>query len=95
MLLKTLLLILLLGSQSAWAAVDINQADVAALDSIRGIGPSMSRKILAERENGTFKSWNDLMRRIPGIKDKAATNLSTQGLTVNGHSFPEPPQLMP
>jgi competence protein ComEA len=75
----------------AWAQIDINQANVAALDGIRGIGPSMSRKILAERENGMFKSWSDLMARVPGIKDKAATKLSTQGLTVNGQSFADAP----
>lgn len=95
MLHKLLLCALVIWSPLTWAKVDINQADVAALDSIRGIGPSMSRKILAERENGTFKSWNDLMTRIPGIKDKAASNLSTQGLTVNGNSFPVTPQPKP
>jgi competence protein ComEA len=91
MLHKILLTVLVLCTGLAWAEVDVNQADVAALDSIRGIGPSMSRKILAERESGAFKNWGDFMARIPGIKDKAAAKLSAQGMTVNGQSFADSP----
>ena len=79
---------------SAWSAVDVNQADMAALDRIRGIGPSMSLKILLEREQGRFKSWADLMRRVPGVKDKSAANFSAQGLTVDGQSFAETPKAL-
>lgn len=84
-----------LCSGIAWAEVDINQADMAALDGIRGIGPSMSRKILHERDQGKFKSWTDLMARVPGIKNKIADKYSTQGLTVNGQGFAETPTLPP
>nr|WP_315245055.1 DUF655 domain-containing protein [uncultured Albidiferax sp.] len=72
-----------------WGEVDINQADIATLDGVRGIGPSMSRKILLERSQGRFKSWTDLMARVPGIKDRIAAKLSAEGLTVNGDSFAE------
>jgi competence protein ComEA len=86
---KTLPIALALYAGLAWSEVDINQADMATLDGIRGIGPSMSRKILLERGQGRFKSWVDLMARVPGIKDKFAAKLSADGLTVNGQSFVE------
>lgn len=95
MLPRMLLTALVLCTGMAKAEVDVNQADVAALDSIRGIGPSMSRQILAERESSTFKNWGDLMARIPGIKAKAAAKLSTQGMTVNGQSFADTPKPLP
>ena len=34
----------------AFAQVDVNKADQAALDGIKGIGPSMSKRILDERK---------------------------------------------
>lgn len=89
MMRKALFLALALCAGSAWGALDINQADVAALDGVRGIGPSMSRKIIAEREQGKFKNWADLMARVQGIKDKTAAKFSSQGLTVDGQPFPE------
>lgn len=73
----------------AWGEVDVNHAEIAALDRIHGIGPSMSRRILHEREHAKFKNWTDFMVRIPGIKEKTAAKFSAQGLTVNGKSFPE------
>ena len=88
---KILLAALALCTGVAWAGVDINQADVAALDGIRGIGPSMSRKILLEREQGKFKSWTDLMARVTGVKDKTAAKFSAQGLTIEGQGFVETP----
>lgn len=95
MLHKILLAAVALCSGLAWAEADVNQADVAALDGIRGIGPSMSRKILVERENGRFKNWTDLMDRVPGVKVKIAAKFSAQGLTVNGQSFLETPTSPP
>jgi competence protein ComEA len=92
MLLKIWFVAIALYTGTAWAGVEINQADVAALDSIRGVGPSLSRKILAERENGNFKNWSDLMARVPGMKDKTAAKFSAQGLTVDGQSFSESPR---
>ncbi|MDM7941048.1 MAG: helix-hairpin-helix domain-containing protein [Hydrogenophaga sp.] len=69
------------------AAVDINKATVADLDSIKGIGPSTSTKILEERKIAPFKDWTDLIRRVPGIGDKRAAKLSSEGLNVNGQAF--------
>lgn len=71
----------------AFADVDINKADQAGLDGIKGIGPKMSQKILDERKRGgDFKDWNDVQARMKGIKEKSALKLSTAGLTVNGQS---------
>jgi competence protein ComEA len=69
----------------AWAAVEVNKADQAALDGISGIGPTMSKAILAERgRHGEFKDWADLQARVKGIGDKNAAKFSEGGLTVNG-----------
>ena len=77
------------------AAMEVNTATEAELDSIRGIGPAMSQRILQERQTALFADWGDLMRRISGMGPKKATQFSAQGLTVNGQPFaakaPEPP----
>ena len=47
--------------------IDLNAADLAALDSLPGIGPSTARAILEERtRRGGFRSVRDLLR-VPGI----------------------------
>ena len=68
----------------AFAQVDINKADAAALDSVKGVGPSMSKAILDERSKGEFKDWADFQQRVKGIGDKKAAKLSEAGLQVNG-----------
>lgn len=76
----------LLASMSmAFAEVDVNKADAAALDSVKGVGPKMSEAILTERtKGGAFKDWADLQGRVKGIGDKNAARLSGAGLTVSG-----------
>ncbi|BDT66539.1 hypothetical protein os1_07020 [Comamonadaceae bacterium OS-1] len=95
MLHKIMLIPLALYAGLTWSAVDVNQADVAALDGIRGIGPGMSRKILLERGQGRFTSWEDLMARVPGVKGKSAAKFSAQGLTVDGQSYTEASKALP
>jgi competence protein ComEA len=47
--------------------IDLNIADIAALDSLPGIGPATARAILEERaRRGGFRSIRDLLR-VPGI----------------------------
>jgi competence protein ComEA len=47
--------------------VDLNTADVAALDALPGIGPATAQAILEERSRrGGFRSTRDLLR-VPGI----------------------------
>lgn len=78
---------LLAGINFAFADVDVNKADQAALDGIKGIGPAKSKAILAERtKGGNFKDWSDFETRIKGIGSKNAIKLSDAGLTVNGQA---------
>ena len=67
--------------------MDINKATVAELDGIKGIGPSMSGKIVDERTKNPFKDWPDLISRVSGIGEKKAAQFSADGLTVNGTGF--------
>ncbi len=68
-------------------ALDINQANEAELDGIKGMGPSLSAKVLKARAQGPFKDWADLMQRVSGIRQNKAQQFSDQGLTVNGQPF--------
>ncbi|GJJ05206.1 hypothetical protein RugamoR64_57440 [Duganella rhizosphaerae] len=68
----------------AFAQVDVNKADAAALDAVKGIGPVKSKAILEERKKGDFKDWADLEKRVKGIGEKSAVKLSQAGLVVNG-----------
>jgi competence protein ComEA len=76
----------------ARAAPDVNQASLAELESLPGIGPGTSGRILEERQKGLFKDWADLTRRVKGVGAGNAAKLSAAGLTVNGVSYPVPVQ---
>jgi competence protein ComEA len=87
-MLKTLLcLLIVVLTQSAWAAVEVNRADASALRTIKGIGPSVSAKIMHERDKGAFRDWDDLVERVPGVGPSRAIGLSHEGLTVNGVGY--------
>jgi len=81
---KILTLIAFLSALSCHAALDINKASEAELDSIKGIGPGTSSKILIERKKAAFKDWNDFITRVQGIGDVKASQFSAEGVTVNG-----------
>lgn len=50
--------------------VDLNTADLAALDTLPRIGPALAERIIRWREeNGRFTSVEDLLS-VPGIGDK-------------------------
>ena len=73
----------------AYAQVDVNKADQAALDGVKGIGPAKSKLILDERsKGGQFKDWADFEQRVKGIGAKNSAKLSQAGLQVNGQSKP-------
>ena len=76
---------MLLCASHAASALEINQANTAELDSLKGMGPSLSAKVLKARTDGPFKSWADLMQRVSGVGRAKAKEFSDQGLTVNGH----------
>jgi len=75
---------LVASTSFAFAQVDVNKADAAALDAVKGVGPTMSKAILAERSKGEFKDWADFQKRVKGVGDKTAVKLSQAGLQVNG-----------
>jgi competence protein ComEA len=87
MLKKILAIVAMLYAAACFAAVDINKAGAAELDSIKGIGPAMSSKILDERKKGNFKDWNDFIERVKGVGEGNAAKFSGEGLTVNGSAF--------
>ncbi|MDR3370735.1 helix-hairpin-helix domain-containing protein [Rhodoferax sp.] len=87
MLKKLLVLMAMLYAAACFAAVDVNKATAAELDSIKGIGPGISTKILDERKKGSFKDWTDFVDRVKGVGDKNAAKFSAEGLTVNGDAF--------
>jgi competence protein ComEA len=87
MLKKILALVAMLYAAACFAAVDVNKATAAELDGIKGIGPSISTKILDERKKGNFKDWTDLIDRVKGIGQGNAAKFSVEGLTVNGAEF--------
>lgn len=68
-------------------ALDVNQANVAELDSLKGMGPALSAKVLKAREQAPFQNWADLMARTSGLGKAKAQQFSEQGLTVNGQSL--------
>ena len=56
-------------------AVDINTADSVALQSVPGIGKSLSERIVAFREkNGPFQSVDDLLK-VQGVGEKSIQKL--------------------
>jgi competence protein ComEA len=72
---------------AAFAAdIEINKADLAGLDGVKGIGPSLAKNIIEERKKGDFKDWSDLEKRVKGVKEKRALKLSEAGLRINGQA---------
>lgn len=64
------LMFVLLFTVAAIAGVNINKADVAALDSLPGIGAAKAAAIVEYRnEHGKFKSVDDL-GKVKGIGPK-------------------------
>lgn len=72
---------------NALAAIDVNKATQAELEAIRGVGPALSGRILAERQKGPFKNWDDMIGRVRGVGPGSAQRLSKAGLTVGVAEF--------
>jgi competence protein ComEA len=66
------------------AAVEANNADQSQLETVKGIGPSLSSKILAARKQSAFRDWSDLQTRVSGVGEKNSAGFSRNGLTVAG-----------
>ena len=76
---------------AAQAAVDANKASQAELETVKGIGPGLSSKILDARKAGAFKDWNDLVERVGGIGPGNAAKFSQAGLMVNNTAYSAAP----
>jgi competence protein ComEA len=86
---KTLVAILMafFAAVAFAAAVDVNKANQAELEAVKGIGPAIATKILDERKKAPFKDWNDMIERVKGVGESNAARFSAEGLTVNGAAF--------
>lgn len=79
-LLRSLILALALSPLAAIATgpVDINAADAAALEQVKGIGPAKASAIIQFREqNGPFASVDDLVQ-VPGLGEKTVAMIRDQ-----------------
>ena len=79
----------------AWAQVDLNKASEIELDGLTGVGPTLTREVMTERKKAPFRDWSDVMQRVKGIGPKKATNLSEQGVRVQGQGYVQAPPASP
>ncbi|MBU3611308.1 helix-hairpin-helix domain-containing protein [Polynucleobacter sp. MG-27-Goln-C1] len=77
---------------AAASPVNVNTATQSELESIKGIGPSKAKTIIAERlDGGHFQDANDLQKRVRGIGMKSVEKMVDNGLTIEApSSFREP-----
>ncbi|MFA7504904.1 MAG: helix-hairpin-helix domain-containing protein [Burkholderiaceae bacterium] len=71
-----------LGLPGPVLAVDANVASQAELQSIRGIGPAIAARIIAERERGPYIDLEDLRDRVRGIGAASLRRMTEAGLEV-------------
>lgn len=84
---KLIAIVLATFALSAFAAVDVNKASQAELETVKGIGPGLSGKILEARKTGAFKDWSDMVDRVSGVGPGNAARFSQAGLTVGGAAY--------
>ena len=72
--------------------INVNTATQSELESIKGIGPSKAKTIIAERlDGGHFQDANDLQKRVRGIGMKSVEKMVDNGLSIEAPgSFREP-----
>jgi competence protein ComEA len=77
---------------AAASPVNVNTATQSELESIKGIGPSKAKTIIAERlDGGHFQDANDLQKRVRGIGMRSVEKMVDNGLTIEApSSFREP-----
>jgi competence protein ComEA len=76
------LCMLLFAVGESFAAVDANTASAEALQSVRGIGPAIAKRIVDERRRGPFKGLDDLQARVRGVGEATLRRMVAAGLTV-------------
>ena len=72
---------------NAAAAVDANTASRADLETVKGVGPGLSSKIVEARKATPFKDWADMVERVGGIGPGNAARFSQAGMTVAGAGY--------
>lgn len=80
-------LTLVLTGNPSRAAIEANQATQAELETVSGIGPNLSIRILKARHEAAFRDWPDLMARVEGVGPSNAARMSRAGLTVAGTPY--------
>jgi competence protein ComEA len=88
-----------LAMLSAWACtranastLDLNTANLAQLEALGGVGTALAARMIDERTRRPFADWADAQRRLKGLGPKLSTQLSDQGLTVNGAPYAPAPR---
>lgn len=84
---RLLVVPLLLAVASIAAALEVNTASQAELESLKGVGTVLSAKLIKARSVQAFTDWSDLMKRVPGMRAATAARLSAGGLTVAGAPY--------
>jgi competence protein ComEA len=81
----TLLATLLVSSQFAFAAVNINTATAEELDAVKTISPAKAKAIVDYRtQNGPFKSLDEL-KKVKGFGEKSVAKAAAE-LSISGPS---------
>lgn len=75
--------------------LDLNKASEMELDALKGVGPVLTKEILAQRQKAPFKDWADLTSRVKGMGPQKASSLSAQGARVQGQGFADPASRQP
>jgi competence protein ComEA len=95
-LIMKLFALFIFGMSTAWAGVNINTATQSELESVKGLGPSKAKAIVAYREkNGAFKSVDDL-DKVKGFgkasieKLKADLSVDTSGNAASAKANEKP-----
>lgn len=84
--LLTLVLILglpgsMISSVAREGRINVNTAGSDELQTLKGVGPRVAMKFIAERQaNGPFRSLEDIQRRVLGVDDRMLESLRRQGL---------------
>ena len=71
------------ASLAANTAIDANRATAEQLQTLRGIGPAMAARIIAERERHPFASLDDLARRVRGVGARRLRQWQEAGLVLS------------
>jgi len=76
------------------AAVDLNSATQAQLESVKGIGPVKAKAIVEYRaKNGSFKTVDDL-DKVPGFGKKTVDKVRAE-VSVGGGAAPKADKAKP